>query len=135
VIGLEEQGTVSHLQDILSPFCLCRRPPSRYLTGDAADAPRLREVGSRVPYVFSLKKCGVFEYGARVYPERVGLTRRENPGVQGLQVTGHSLSPIRHCKVHASDLVKRIKRRIRQLKHTALKVGLSLPTSRKVNLA
>jgi len=87
--------------------------------------------------VFSLKKCGVVEYGAvAIDSEREwdlqGGKILEGKVYKYLGILFHqSLSG----KVHTLDLVKRVKRRIGQLKHTTLSVGLSLTTARKVILA
>ena len=87
--------------------------------------------------IFSLKKCGIVEYGA-VLTDRVrewdlqGGKVLEGKVYKYLGILFHqSLSG----KAHAVDLNGRVRRRIGQLKHIVLNEGLQLPTARKVILA
>jgi hypothetical protein len=86
--------------------------------------------------VFGLKKCGVVEYGATVFnPDREWDL--QGGKILEVKVQYNYLSNLFHQSVSrkthcALDLVKRVKRRMGQLKHTTLSVGLSLTTASKV---
>ena len=87
--------------------------------------------------IFSLKKCGIVEYGA-VLTDRVrewdlqGGKVLEGKVYKYLGILFHQSL---RGKAHAVYLNGRVRRRIGQLKHIVLNEGLQLPTARKVILA